>query len=120
MPAFLATVPLDASVRQPSPGTVSRGNAVARGDRDQRTTADGIAVDSRVQARRTYCHALGRLLEKEQLDRIIISATGKPQVGLSGPDLLWPLDHTQGGVVILRPAQQDIDIISTDKLTSHF
>jgi hypothetical protein len=83
---------------------------------EQRATAHGTAVDFRVQAARTYHHALARLLQREQFDRVIISATSKPRVGLSGPDLLWLLDHTQAEVIILRPAPQDTHMISTDNL----
>jgi hypothetical protein len=119
MPAFLATVPLTLPLESPVPRQALIAMPLLE-TIEQRATAQGIAVDSRVQAGRTYRHALARLLEHEQFDRVIISATGKPRVGLSGPDLLWLLDHTQAEVMILRPAPQDTNEISTDNLKGHF
>jgi nucleotide-binding universal stress UspA family protein len=119
MPAFLATVPLTLALESPIPRQCLVGMPLLE-TIEQRATASGIAVDSRVQAGRTYRHALARLLEHEHFDRVIISATGKPRVGLSGPDLLWLLDHTQAEVMILRPAPQDRHIISIENLRGHF
>ena len=119
MPAFLATVPLTLPLESSLPQQYLIGMPLLE-TIEQRATAEGIAVDSRVQAGRTYRHALARLLEHEQFDRVIISATGKPRVGLSGPDLLWLLDHTQAEVMILRPAPQDTHIVSTSNLKGHF
>jgi nucleotide-binding universal stress UspA family protein len=87
---------------------------------EQRATAEGIPIDSRVQAGRSYRHALARLLEAENFDRVIISATNQPQTGLSGPDLLWLLEHANAEVLILRPAPQDTRTISTTGLKGHF
>ena len=78
MPAFLATVPLTLPLESPVP----RKSLIAMPlleTIEQRATANGIAVDSRVQAGRTYRHALARLLEHEQFDRVINSATSKPR-----------------------------------------
>jgi hypothetical protein len=119
MPAFLATVPLTLPLESPVPRQALIAMPLLE-TIEQRATAQGIAVDSRVQAGRTYRHALARLLEHEQFDRVIISATGKPRVGLSGPDLLWLLAHTQAEVMILRPAPQDTNEISTENLKGHF
>ena len=119
IPAILATVPLTLPLESPVP----RQSLIAMPlleTIEQRATAHGITVDSRVQAGRTYHHALARLLEHEQFDRVIISAPSKPRVGLSGPDLLWLLDHTQAEVIILRPAPQETHFISTDNLKGHF
>jgi hypothetical protein len=79
---------------------------------EQRATACGVVVDSRVQDGRTYRHALERLLEHEQFDRVIVSATESLRTGLSGPDLLWLLTHTDAEVMILKPGSRDTRILS--------
>ncbi|HEY2651672.1 MAG TPA: universal stress protein [Solirubrobacteraceae bacterium] len=119
MPAFLATVPLTLPLESPLPGQSLAGMPLLEAI-EQRAIASGIAVDSRVQAGRTYRHALARLLQGEQFDRVIISAIENLRSGLSGPDLLWLLTHTTAEVMILRPAPQDTHIISADELHGHF
>jgi hypothetical protein len=118
MPAFLATVPrtlpLEAQLPRQSLVGMSLLEAI-----DQRATSHGIAIDSRIQAGRTYRHALARLLEDEQFERVIVSATENLRAGLSGPDLLWLLTHTNAEVIILRPAPQDSQIIVTGNRKGH-
>ena len=107
--SFLATVPLCLPLESPIP----RQSLIAMPlleTIEQRATATGIAVDSRVQAGRTYRHALARLLEHEQFDQVIVSATDSLHTGLSAPDLLWLLTHTNAEVMILRPAPQHAHI----------
>ena len=119
MPAFLATVPLTLSLESPLPRQCTIGMPLLEAI-EQRATAEGIPIDSRVQAGRSYRHALARLLEAENFDRVIISATDNPRTGLSGPDLLWLLEHAKAEVLILRPAPQDTRTISTTGLKGHF
>lgn len=119
MPAFLATVPLTLPLESPLPRQSLVGMPLLEAI-EQRATAHGIAVDSRVQAGRTYRHALARIVEHEQFDRVVVSAAENLRTGLSGPDLVWLLTHTNAEVMILRPASQDTQIISTGNLTGHF
>jgi hypothetical protein len=119
MPAFLATVPLTLPLESPLPRQPLVGMPLLEAI-EQRATAGGVAVDSRVQAGRSYRHALARLLEHERFDRVIVPATDGLRSGLSGPDLLWLLTHTNAEVMILRPATQDTRIISADDLQGHF
>jgi nucleotide-binding universal stress UspA family protein len=119
MPAFLAVVPLTLPLETPLPRQ-SRLAMPLLETIEQRATAHGITVDSRVQAGRTYRHALARLLEHEQFDRVIVSATEELRTGLSGPDLIWLLTHTSAEVMILRPSSTDTKTISADYLKGHF
>jgi Universal stress protein family len=119
MPAFLATVPLTVPLGSPLPRQASVGMPLLEAI-EQRATAQGIAVDSRVQAGRTYRQALATLVEHEQFDRVIVSASENLRTGLSGPDLIWLLTHTNAEVMILRPASQDTQVIVPDSLTGHF
>jgi nucleotide-binding universal stress UspA family protein len=119
MPAFLATVPLHLSLESPLPRQCGLGMPLLEAI-EQRAAAQGIPVDARVERGRSYRHALGRLLEGERFDRVIISATDDPRLGLSGPDLLWLLEHANAEVLILRPAPQDTSIVSANGLRGHF
>jgi nucleotide-binding universal stress UspA family protein len=119
MPAFLATVPLTLPLESPVPRQSLAGIPLLEAI-EQRAIARGVLVDSRVQAGRTYRHALARLLEHEQFDRVIVSAADHLRTGLSGPDLLWLLTHTNAEVMILKPAPQDTRIVSTENLAGHF
>ena len=80
MPAFLARVPRNLPLDSPLPAQCSAGDAAARGDRAA-GRRPGVAVDARIARGRTYRDALRRLLEQEQFDRIIVSATEQPQHG---------------------------------------
>ena len=111
MPAFLATVPMTLPLESPLPRQAQVGMPLLE-TIEQRATACGVVVDSRVQAGRTYRHALERLLATEQFDRVIVSATESLQTGLSGPDLLWLLTHTEAEVMILKPESRDTRILS--------
>lgn len=104
MPAFLATVPLTLSLDSALPRQSTIGLPLLEVI-EQRAAAAGVPVDARVQSGRSYRHALARILDTERFDRVILSAADDPRTGLSGPDLLWLLDHTDGEVMILRPAR---------------
>jgi nucleotide-binding universal stress UspA family protein len=119
MPAFLATVPLHLALESPLPSQSAIGMPLLEAI-EQRSAAEGIPVDARIERGRSYRHALGRLLDAEHFDRVVISAGEDPRLGLSGSDLLWLLDHANAEVVILRPAPQDTRLVSPSGLTGHF
>ncbi|HEX5147138.1 MAG TPA: universal stress protein [Conexibacter sp.] len=119
MPAFLATVPLHQTLDSPLPQQCEIGMPLLEAI-EQRATAQGIPVDARVQRGRSYRHALSRLLDCEDFDRVIISAADDPRSGLSGEDLLWAIDHADAEVMILRPAPQDTRLVSTNGVRGHF
>ena len=87
---------------------------------EQRVTAAGVPVDSRVARGRTYRDALRRLLDEEHFDRIIISAVSDPRRGLSAGDLVWLLERAPAEIMILRPAPSDERRISGRELAGHF
>ena len=119
MPAFLATVPLHQSLESPLPKQCTIGMPLLEAI-EQRAVREGVPVDARVERGRSYRHALSRLLEHEQLDRVILSAADDPRSGLSGDDLLWAIDHADAEVMILRPAPQDTRVVSAGGVTGHF
>ncbi len=119
MPAFLAKVPLNLPLESALPRQCEQGMPLLE-TIEQRVTSQGIAVDSRVGYGRSYRHALERLLDQEQFDRVIVSATDSPNTGLSSGDLEWLLESVPAEVLILRPAPEDTRLISAGSVNGHF
>jgi hypothetical protein len=119
VPAFLARVPRNLPIESPLPAACAIGMPLLEAI-EQRATAEGIPVDSRVSRGRTYRDALERLLSQEHYDRVIVSATDSPRQGLSQDDLAWLLDHVAAEVLILRPAPDDTGRISPAGVHGHF
>ncbi len=68
MPAFLARVPRNLPIDSPLPKQSAEAMPLLEAI-EQRASAQGIAVDSRVARGRTYRDALRRLIEQEQFER---------------------------------------------------
>lgn len=106
MPAYLAAVPkqlpLDCSIPAEAAKAMPMLEAI-----EQRATAQGVAVDSRIERGRSYRHALARLLDRETFDRVVVPATAEVGAGFSGDDLVWLLEKAPAEVLILRPAPGD-------------
>lgn len=106
MPAYLATVPkqlpLDCAIPKEAAGAMSMLEAI-----EQRATGQGVLVDARIERGRSYRHALRRLLEHEQFDRVVVPATSTGSTGLSGEDMVWLLRKAPAEVLILRPGPSD-------------
>jgi nucleotide-binding universal stress UspA family protein len=119
MPAFLARVPLNLPLDSPLPRQCDIGMPLLEAI-EQRAAAQGTPVDARVERGRSFRHALSRLLETERFDRVIISATDDPTVGLSGDDIIWVLQHATAEVLILRPAPDDPRTITGNGVRGHF
>ena len=73
-----------------------------------------MPVDARIERGRSYRHALRRLLEREEFDRVVVSATATGQPGLSGDDLVWLLEKAPAEVLILRPGPEDRRVVSAN------
>ncbi|HEX2708160.1 MAG TPA: hypothetical protein VHM66_09160, partial [Solirubrobacterales bacterium] len=81
---------------------------------EQRATAQGVPVDARIERGRSYRHALGRLLERETFDRVVVPASASGATGFSGDDLVWLLEKAPAEVLILRPGPADRRVVSVD------
>jgi nucleotide-binding universal stress UspA family protein len=119
VPAFLARVPLHLPLEAAVPNQCQVAMPLLEAI-EQRLRAQGIEVDARVSRGRSYRDALQRLLEGEHFDRIIVSATDSPQVGLSSDDLRWLLERVPAEVLILRPAPDDTRRITGAAVAGHF
>jgi len=62
-----------------------------------------VPVDARIESGRTAIHALKRLWEVEQFDRIVVAAPVGRRPGFSPKDLAWMLTHAPSETLILRP-----------------
>jgi nucleotide-binding universal stress UspA family protein len=111
MPAFLARVPMSLTLDTALPVQCDSGMPLLEAI-EQRFSAQGIPVDSRVSRGRTYRDALRRLLDREQFDRIIVSVPEDERAGLTHDDLMWLIDRVPAEVMLLRPARDDTRRIS--------
>ncbi len=106
MPAYLAAVPkrlpLDCAIPAEAAKAMPMLEAI-----EQRATAQGVQIDSRIERGRSYRHALARLLDRERFDRVVVPATAEAGAELSGDDLVWLLEKAPAEVLILRPGPED-------------
>jgi nucleotide-binding universal stress UspA family protein len=106
MPAYLAQVPKRLPLGCAIPNEATRAMPMLEAI-EQRATAQGIAVDARIERGRSYRHALERLLAHESFDRVVVPASASGATGFSGDDLVWLLRKAPAEVLILRPAPDD-------------
>jgi nucleotide-binding universal stress UspA family protein len=118
MPAYLAAVskrlPLDCAIPAEAAKAMPMLEAI-----EQRAIAQGVPVDSRIERGRSYRHALNRLLEREQFDRVVVPATAAGGAGLSGEDLVWLLEKAPAEVLILRPGPEDKRLLTPNGNDAH-
>jgi hypothetical protein len=119
MPAFLASVPMNMPLESPLPAQCARGMPLLEAI-EQRITAQGVAVDSRVARGRSARDALRSLLEAEHFDRIIVTADEDAADGLGYDDLRWLLERVPAEIMILRPAPEDTRQIASTGFVGHF
>ncbi len=107
MPAYLAQVPMRLPLECSIPNEAGRAMAMLEAI-EQRASAQGVPVDARVERGRSYRHALARLLEREQVDRVVVPAGNADNAeGLDGDDLIWLLEKAPAEVLILSSGPGD-------------
>jgi nucleotide-binding universal stress UspA family protein len=111
MPAYLAQVPKSLPLECSIPAEAAKAMPMLEAI-EQRATAQGVPVDARIERGRSYRHALARLLESEEFDRVVVSAGATGTAGLSGDDLVWLLEKAPAEVLILRPGPQDDRVVT--------
>jgi nucleotide-binding universal stress UspA family protein len=103
MPAYLAQVPKSLPLECAIPAEAARAMPMLEAI-EQRASAQDVPVDARIERGRSYRHALARLLEREDFDRVVVPASADGGEGLNGDDLVWLLRRAPAEVMILRPA----------------
>jgi nucleotide-binding universal stress UspA family protein len=111
MPAYLAQVPKSLPLECAIPKEATRAMPMLEAI-EQRATAQGVAVDARIERGRSYRHALERLLAHETFDRVVVPANATGTTGFSGDDLVWLLRKAPAEVLILRPGPEDHRVVS--------
>jgi hypothetical protein len=119
MPAFLARVPMNLPLDTPLPVQCANGMPLLESI-EQRLTAQGVPVDSRIGRGRSARDALRSLLDQEHFDRIIVSADESQDSGLGYEDLRWLLERVPAEILILRPAPEDTRQISANAVKGDF
>jgi hypothetical protein len=103
VPAYLLMVPLEFAPEAPLRAQVEVAMPLLEAVELQAGRA-GIPVDARIERGRTPIHALQKLWEVEQFDRILVPAPTPKQPGFSPKELAWMLTHAPSEILILRPA----------------
>jgi hypothetical protein len=102
VPAYLILIPmqfaLDAPMSEECGMAIPLLEAV-----EHASSRAGIPVDARVESGRTPIHALERLWDVEDFDRIVIPAPAGREPGFTPKELLWMLTHAPSETLILRP-----------------
>jgi len=111
MPAYLAAVPKQLPLDCAIPAEAAKAMPMLEAI-EQRATAQGVEVDSRIERGRSYRHALARLLSHERFDRVVVPATAEVGAGFSGDDLVWLLEKAPAEVLILRPGPGDRFVVA--------
>jgi nucleotide-binding universal stress UspA family protein len=111
MPAYLATVPKQLPLDCAIPAEAAKAMPMLEAI-EQRAAAQDVAVDARVERGRSYRHALKRLLQREEFERVVVPATSTGSGGLSGDDLVWLLQKAPAEVLILRPGPEDTRFVT--------
>jgi hypothetical protein len=104
VPAYLLVVPMQ--MAEDSPLTREVGAAMPLLEAvEHAALREGVPVDARIEKGRTATHALKRLWEVEQFDRVIAPAPSEQGgAGFSLKDLTWILEHAPAETLVLRPA----------------
>lgn len=112
VPVFLARVSLDLPLDTALPRQCSLGVPLLEAI-EQRATAAGVPVDSRIERGRNPRHALRRAIAEERFDRIVIAAASQGTHGFNADDVAWLLDHARGEIVVLRPSNREEDSLGS-------
>ena len=115
VPAYLLVMPLQYSEESPLADEVGVAMPWLEAV-EQAAARAGVAVDARIEKGRIPTHALRRLWEVEQFDRIVAPAPANGRGGLSLKDLTWILSHAPAETLVLRPAPARHDQHPSDGL----
>lgn len=101
VPAYLLLLPLEVGPESAASGEVGVAMPLLEAV-EQAALRAGVPVDARIERGRTPTHALTRLWDVEQFDRIVVPAGGSS--GFSATDLAWILTHAPSETLILKPS----------------
>jgi hypothetical protein len=102
VPAYLLIVPLGLPEDSPLTDEVAVALPLLEAV-EHAALKEGVPVDARIEKGRSLTHALQRLWDVEDFDRVVVPATSNAG-GFTPKDLMWILAHAPGETAILRPA----------------
>jgi hypothetical protein len=111
VPAYLLRVPLEYSEDSPLTKEVAVAMPLLEAV-ERKALRCGVPVDARIEKGRTPTHALARLWDVEQFDRVIAPAPAKAGNGTGGftpKDVTWILTRAPTETLVLKPAPMDSD-----------
>lgn len=103
VPAYLLIVPLQYAEDSPQREQVKLAMPLLEAVEHAALRA-GVPVDARIEKGRTLTHALKRLWEVEEFDRIVAPAPTNGRQGFTEKELAWLLTHAPTETVVLKPA----------------
>jgi nucleotide-binding universal stress UspA family protein len=101
VPAYLVPVPLQLNLEAANPEVCAVAMPLLE-TIEQRAARVDVPVDARIETGRSARHALQRLLEHEQFDRLVVLAS-ESRAGFSADDIAWLLENLDGEILVLRP-----------------
>jgi hypothetical protein len=103
VPAYLLVVPLRYAEDSPLREQVKLAMPLLEAVEHAALRA-GVPVDARIEKGRTLTHAVKRLWEAEQFDRIVAPAPARGREGFSAKELAWLLTNSPAETLVLKPA----------------
>jgi hypothetical protein len=104
VPAYLLVVPLQYAEDTPLRNEVAVAMPLLEAVEHAALRA-GVPVDARIERGRTPTHALQRLWQVEEFDRVIVPAPMEHQPGFTAKDLAWILTHAPSETLVLKPGE---------------
>jgi hypothetical protein len=102
VPAYLLMVPLEYAEDSPLTDQVAVAMPLLEAVEHAAYRA-GVAVDARIEKGRSPTHALRRLWQVEQFDRIVAPAPVNRGAGFTPKDLTWLLTNSPTETLVLKP-----------------
>jgi nucleotide-binding universal stress UspA family protein len=103
VPAYLLLVPLRYAEDSPLRDEVAVALPLLEAVEHAALRAD-VPVDARIEKGRSPTHALQRLWDEEQFDRIVAPAPNGRSGGFTAKDVTWILAHAPAETIVLKPS----------------
>lgn len=102
VPAYLVIVPLRYPEDSPLREEVERAMPLLEAV-EQTALKAGVPVDARIEKGRSRTHALRRLWEVEEFDRVVAPASVGTNGGFTVKELAWLLTNAPSETLVLKP-----------------
>jgi hypothetical protein len=103
VPSYLLVVPLEYPEDSPLADQVGVAMPLLEAV-EHAALREGVPVDARIEKGRSPTHALRRLWEVEQFDRVVAPAPANGHSGFTLKDVTWILAHSPGETLVLKPS----------------